>query len=96
MVVDPPRDRAEKGERPVAERGRSPSAAAVNVCNLKKTLRLALLNVLGAVHVSAPAQFGAVEADEVFFRDEVHLTFLHRVERYLGLDEDGLTERGVH
>jgi predicted Zn-dependent protease with MMP-like domain len=35
------------------------------------------------------------EADEEFFRDEVHTTFLHELGHYLGLDEEGLTERGL-
>lgn len=35
------------------------------------------------------------EGDEEFFRDEVHTTFLHELGHYLGLDEDGLTERGL-
>jgi predicted Zn-dependent protease with MMP-like domain len=29
------------------------------------------------------------------FCDEVHTTFLHELGHYLGLDEDGLTERGL-
>lgn len=35
------------------------------------------------------------EGGEEFFRDEVHTTFLHELGHYLGLDEDGLTERGL-
>lgn len=35
------------------------------------------------------------EADEEFFRDEVHTTVLHELGHYLGLDEDGLTKRGL-
>jgi predicted Zn-dependent protease with MMP-like domain len=35
------------------------------------------------------------EADEKLFRDEVRTTFLHELGHYLGLDEDGLTERGL-
>jgi predicted Zn-dependent protease with MMP-like domain len=35
------------------------------------------------------------EADEEFFRDEVHTTVLHELGHYLGLDEDDLTERGL-
>jgi predicted Zn-dependent protease with MMP-like domain len=33
--------------------------------------------------------------DEGMFREEVHTTFLHELGHYLGLDEDGLTERGL-
>jgi|ERR1043165_340008 predicted Zn-dependent protease with MMP-like domain len=33
--------------------------------------------------------------DEEIFRDEVHTTYLHELGHYLGLDEDGLTERGL-
>jgi predicted Zn-dependent protease with MMP-like domain len=33
--------------------------------------------------------------DEDIFRDEVHTTFLHELGHYLGLDEDGLIERGL-
>jgi predicted Zn-dependent protease with MMP-like domain len=36
-----------------------------------------------------------VEADEDFFREEVHTTLLHELGHYLGLDEDDLTERGL-
>ena len=35
------------------------------------------------------------EADEEFFRDEVHTTVLHELGHYLGLDEDELTKRGL-
>ena len=35
------------------------------------------------------------EADEERFREEVHTTFLHEMGHYLGLDEDGLIERGL-
>jgi len=35
------------------------------------------------------------ENDEEIFREEVHATFLHELGHYLGLDEDGLTERGL-
>jgi len=35
------------------------------------------------------------EADEETFRDEVHTTLLHELGHYLGLDEDGLIERGL-
>src|SRR5437870_4809971 len=35
------------------------------------------------------------EAREEQFRQEVHTTFLHELGHYLGLDEDGLVERGL-
>jgi predicted Zn-dependent protease with MMP-like domain len=35
------------------------------------------------------------EADEDFFREEVHTTYLHELGHYLGLDEDDLFERGL-
>ena len=35
------------------------------------------------------------EADEEFFREEVHTTYLHELGHYLGLDEDDLFERGL-
>ncbi len=35
------------------------------------------------------------EGDEEMFRDEIHTTCLHELGHYLGLDEDGLTERGL-
>jgi predicted Zn-dependent protease with MMP-like domain len=35
------------------------------------------------------------EADEEFFRDEVHTTYLHELGHYLGLDEDDLFDRGL-
>jgi predicted Zn-dependent protease with MMP-like domain len=35
------------------------------------------------------------EADEEFFREEVHTTFLHELGHYLGLDEDDLFDRGL-
>ena len=35
------------------------------------------------------------ESDEVFFREEVHTTYLHELGHYLGLDEDDLFERGL-
>jgi len=35
------------------------------------------------------------EADEEFFLDEVHTTLLHELGHYLGLNEEGLTERGL-
>ncbi len=35
------------------------------------------------------------ERDEAAFREEVRTTYLHELGHYLGLDEDGLTERGL-
>jgi predicted Zn-dependent protease with MMP-like domain len=35
------------------------------------------------------------EGDEKVFRAEIRTTFLHELGHYLGLDEDGLTERGL-
>ncbi len=35
------------------------------------------------------------DGDEEFFREEVRTTFLHELGHYLGLDEDGLSERGL-
>jgi len=35
------------------------------------------------------------EADEETFRQEVRTTLLHELGHYLGLDEDGLKERGL-
>ena len=35
------------------------------------------------------------EGDEEIFREEVRTTFLHELGHYLGLDEDGLVERGL-
>jgi predicted Zn-dependent protease with MMP-like domain len=35
------------------------------------------------------------EADEDFFREEVHTTCLHELGHYLGLDENDLFERGL-
>ena len=35
------------------------------------------------------------EADEEVYRREIRTTFLHELGHYLGLDEDGLTERGL-
>ena len=35
------------------------------------------------------------EADEEFFREEVHTTYLHELGHYLGLDEGDLLERGL-
>jgi predicted Zn-dependent protease with MMP-like domain len=35
------------------------------------------------------------EEDEEFFAEEVHVTYLHELGHYLGLDEDDLFERGL-
>lgn len=35
------------------------------------------------------------EGDEAIFREEVHTTLLHELGHYLGLDEDGLIDRGL-
>ncbi len=35
------------------------------------------------------------ERDEAAFREEVRTTYLHELGHYLGLDEEGLTERGL-
>ncbi len=35
------------------------------------------------------------ERNDRFFREEVHTTFLHELGHYLGLDEEGLVERGL-
>ena len=35
------------------------------------------------------------EADEEFFCEEVHTTYLHELGHYLGLDEDDLEARGL-
>ena len=35
------------------------------------------------------------EGDEQTFREEVRTTFMHELGHYLGLDEDGLFERGL-
>jgi predicted Zn-dependent protease with MMP-like domain len=35
------------------------------------------------------------EGDRDVFRAEVHTTYLHELGHYLGLDEDGLMERGL-
>ena len=35
------------------------------------------------------------EGDEDFFCEEVHITFIHELGHYLGLDEDELDERGL-
>jgi predicted Zn-dependent protease with MMP-like domain len=34
-------------------------------------------------------------ADEQMFREEIRTTYLHEMGHYLGLDEDGLIERGL-
>jgi predicted Zn-dependent protease with MMP-like domain len=39
--------------------------------------------------------WGQAEADEEFFQEEVHTTFLHELGHYLGLDGDDLFERGL-
>lgn len=36
-----------------------------------------------------------VEGDEDAFCEEVHITFIHELGHYLGLDEDDLDERGL-
>jgi predicted Zn-dependent protease with MMP-like domain len=35
------------------------------------------------------------EADEEIFREEVHITYIHELGHYLGLDENELEERGL-
>jgi predicted Zn-dependent protease with MMP-like domain len=35
------------------------------------------------------------ERNDRLFREEVHTTFLHELGHYLGLDEEGLVERGL-
>jgi predicted Zn-dependent protease with MMP-like domain len=35
------------------------------------------------------------EADEDAFREEVHITYLHELGHYLGLNEDELFDRGL-
>ena len=35
------------------------------------------------------------ESDEEIFREEIRTTLLHELGHYLGLDEDGLIERGL-
>ena len=35
------------------------------------------------------------EGDEAVYREEVRRTYLHELGHYLGLDEDGLAERGL-
>ncbi len=37
----------------------------------------------------------AAEMDEAIFREEVRVTWLHELGHYLGLDEDGLIDRGL-
>lgn len=39
--------------------------------------------------------WGFAEGDQEIFRKEVHTTLLHELGHYLGLDEDGLAERGL-
>lgn len=54
-------------------------------------------------HVPMPAQiilyleniWDMVEGDEESFCEEVHITFIHELGHYLGLDEDELDERGL-
>ena len=54
-------------------------------------------------HVPIPAQiilfleniWEMVEHDEKEFRNEVRVTLLHELGHYLGLDEEGLDERGL-
>lgn len=36
-----------------------------------------------------------VEGDEEVFLEEIHITFIHELGHYLGLDEDELDERGL-
>ena len=36
-----------------------------------------------------------VEGDEAEYREEVHITFVHELGHYLGLNEDELEERGL-
>jgi len=55
------------------------------------------------MHVSMPPQIilfldninDFAENDPEIFREEVRTTLLHELGHYLGLDEDGLTERGL-
>jgi predicted Zn-dependent protease with MMP-like domain len=35
------------------------------------------------------------EGDPEMFRDEIHITYLHELGHYLGLDEDDLFDRGL-
>lgn len=54
-------------------------------------------------HVPMPAQIilylenirDMVEGDEDWFLEEVHITYIHELGHYLGLDEDELEERGL-
>jgi len=54
-------------------------------------------------HVPLPPQiilflenlWDLADREEKVFREEVQTTFLHELGHYLGLDEDGLTERGL-
>jgi predicted Zn-dependent protease with MMP-like domain len=54
-------------------------------------------------HVPIPAQiilfleniWEMVERDEDEFRDEIHITFIHELGHYLGLNEGELDERGL-
>ena len=54
-------------------------------------------------HVPMPAQiilyleniWEMVGGDEEEFCEEVHITFIHELGHYLGLDEDELDERGL-
>jgi len=54
-------------------------------------------------HVPLPPQiilflenlWDLAEREEQAFREEVQTTFLHELGHYLGLDEDGLIERGL-
>ena len=39
--------------------------------------------------------YAMAEGDLDIFREEVRVTLLHELGHYLGLDEDGLTERGL-
>ena len=39
--------------------------------------------------------FELAEGDEKVLRDEIRTTFLHELGHYFGLDEDGLTVRGL-
>jgi predicted Zn-dependent protease with MMP-like domain len=39
--------------------------------------------------------WAAAEGDEAIFREEVRTTWLHELGHFLGLDEDGLIDRGL-